>query len=92
MSKPQHGGVRDPNKQENNIQYRMYYRNDHNRDKNNRRTNYRFNTGYGGEQQIYNRNTRQDNSNNVITFRQANINHLSNESAEREDAPKIQKF
>ena len=56
MSKPQHGGVRDPNKHENNIQYRTYYRNDHNRDKNNRRTNYRFNKGHEGEQQIYNRN------------------------------------
>ena len=81
-SEPQHKGARDPNKQENSIQYRTSYRNDYNRDKNNRRNNYRSNSGHGGEQQRYNRNSRQDNSKNAITFQQANSNHQSNESAE----------
>ena len=67
-SEPQHKGARDSNKQENSIQYRTSYRNDYNRDKNNRRNNYRFNSGHGGEQQRYNRNSRQDNSKNAITF------------------------
>ena len=69
----------------NSIQYRTY-RNDYNRDKNNRRNNYRSNTGYGGEQQRYCRNSRQGNSKNVIFFQQGNSNHQSNESAEIRDA------
>ena len=44
MSKPKHRGVRDPNKLENNIQYRTYYRNDYNRDKNNSTNKHRSNT------------------------------------------------
>ena len=67
-SKPQHGSAGDPNKQENSIQYRTHYPNDYNRDKNKRRNNCRSNTGHGGEQQRYNRNSKQDNSSNVITF------------------------
>ena len=50
--------------------------------KNNRRNNYRSCTGHEGERQKHNRNQRQDNSNNVITFQQANSNHQSNESTE----------
>ena len=81
-SKPQHENARGPNKQENSIQCRTYNRNDYNRDKNKRRNNYSSNTGHGGEQQRENRNSRQYNSKNVITFQQANSNHQSNESAE----------
>ena len=80
VSKSKHMGDRDPNKQENNKQYRKYYRNEYNRDKNKRRNTYRFNTRHGGEQQGYNRNPRQDNSNNVITFKQTSNNHQNNES------------
>ena len=36
VSKPKHAGGRSPNKQENNIQYRTYYRNEYNQDKNKR--------------------------------------------------------
>ena len=57
VSKPKHAGARDPDKQENNIQYRTY-----NRDKNKRRNICRSNTGNGGEQQGYNRKRRKDNS------------------------------
>ena len=34
QGKPNHAGDTDPNKQENNINYRTYYRNEYNRDKN----------------------------------------------------------
>ena len=37
VSKPKHVGDRDPNEQENNIQYQTYYRNEYNRDINKRR-------------------------------------------------------
>ena len=46
-----------------------------------KRTNiYRYNTRHGGDQQGYNRNPRQDNSNNTITFKQESDNHQNNES------------
>ena len=38
VSKPKHGGVRDADQQENNIQYRTYYRNELNQDKSKRKT------------------------------------------------------
>ena len=38
VSKPKHAGDRDPNKQENNIEYRIYYRNEYNRYKYKKRT------------------------------------------------------
>ena len=80
VSKPKHAGARDPDKHENNIQYRTYNRNEYNRDKNKRRNICRSNTGNGGEQQGYNRNRRKDNSNTVITFQHTNSNHQNNES------------
>ena len=82
VSKPKHAGDRDPNKQENSIQYRTYYRNEYSQDKNKRRNFNRSNTRHGGEQQGYNRNPRQGNSNNVITFKQTSNNHQNNESEE----------
>ena len=82
VSKPKHAGDRDPNKQENSIQYQTYYRNEYNRDKSKRRNIYRSNTGQGGEQQGYNRNPRQENSNNVTFFKQTSNNHQNNESEE----------
>ena len=75
MSLPQYGSVRDPNKQENNIQYQTYYRNGYNQNKNNGRNNYRSITEHEGEQQGYNRNSRQDRSNNVIAFQQVNTHN-----------------
>ena len=33
VSKPKHAGVSDPNKQKNNMQYQIYYRNEYNQDK-----------------------------------------------------------
>ena len=51
VSKPKHAGDRDPNKQENSIQYRTYYRNEYSQDKNKRRNFNRSNTRHGGEQQ-----------------------------------------
>ena len=65
VSKSKHAGDRDPNKRENNIQYLTYYRNEYNRDKNKRTNICRSNTRHGGDQQGYNRNPRQDNSNNA---------------------------
>ena len=82
VSKSKHAGDRDPNKQENNIHYRTYYRNEYNRDKNKRTNIYRSNTRHGGDQQGYDRNPRQDNSNNAITFKQKSNNHQNNESKE----------
>ena len=38
VSKPKHGGVSNPDQQENNIQYRTYYRNEQNQDKSKRKT------------------------------------------------------
>ena len=38
VSKPKHAGDRDPNKQENNIEYRTHYRNEYNRYKYKKRT------------------------------------------------------
>ena len=58
-SKPNYTGVRDPNKQENNIQYRTYYQNKYNRDKNKRRNIYGSNTRDKGEQQKYKGNSKQ---------------------------------
>ena len=51
VSKPKHAGERDPNKQENNIQYRTYYGHEYNRDKKKRTNIYRSNTRHEGEQQ-----------------------------------------
>ena len=85
VSKPKHMDDRDPDKQENIIQYRTYYRNEYNRDKNKRRNIYKSNTGHGGEQQRYNRNTRQGNSNNMINFKQTINNDQNNESEETGD-------
>ena len=82
LSKPNHAVVRDPNKEENNIQYRTYYRSEYNRDRNNRRNIYRSNTAHGGQQRGYSKNSRQDHSNNVRTFQQSNNNHQNNESEE----------
>ena len=42
VSKPKHVSGRAPNKQENNIQYRTYYRNEYNQDKNQRSHIYRL--------------------------------------------------
>ena len=39
-SNPQHRVAGDPNKQENDMQYQRYYRNDYKRDKNTKRNNY----------------------------------------------------
>ena len=75
VSKPKHASVKDSDKQENNIQYQIYYRNEYNRDKNKRSNIYRSNTGNGEEQQVCSKNPRQDNFNNVITFQQTNSNH-----------------
>ena len=89
VSKPKHAGVREPNKQKYNRQdqyyqyyqyYYQYYRNEYNLDKNKRRNIYRYNNGHTGEQQVYDRNPRQDNFSNVITFQQTNSNHQNNES------------
>ena len=77
-----HGGARDLNKQENKIQCRTYCRSDYNRDKNNIENNCRCSIGHGGGQQRYNRNPRQDNSNNVITLQLANSNNQNHESEE----------
>ena len=41
VSKAKHAGERDPNKHENNIQYRTYYRHEYNRDKKKRTNIYR---------------------------------------------------
>ena len=82
VSKPKHAGDTDPNKQENNIQYQIIYRNVYNRDKIKRTSIYRSNTRHGGEQQGYNRNPRQDNCNNAITFEQKSNNYQNNESEE----------
>ena len=82
VSKPKHASVRDPGKQENNIQYKTYYQNDYNWDKNKRKNIYRFNAGLEGEQQICSRNPRQNNFNNVIKFQQTNSNHQNHESEE----------
>ena len=67
ISKPKHTGNKDSNKQENNIHYQTYYRSD---------------TRQGGYQQGYNRNPRQDNSNNAKTFKQNSNNYQNNESEE----------
>ena len=75
MSLTQYGSVRDPNKQENNIQYRTYFRNGYNQNKNNGRNNYRSITEHEGEQQRYNRNSRQDRSNNMKAFQQVNTHN-----------------
>ena len=79
VSKPKPAGDRHPNKQENNIPYRTYYRSEHNRDKNKRINTYRSNTRDGGHQQGYNRNPRQDNSNNAITFKQKSLIKIMNQ-------------
>ena len=65
-----------------NIQFWTYYRNEYNWGKSKIRNIYRSNTGYGREQQRSNRNPRQGDSNNVITFRQRNSNHQNNKSEE----------
>ena len=82
VSKSKHAGDRDPNKQEHNIQYRTYYSNEYNRDKNKRTNIYRSNTTHGGDQQGHNRNPRQNNSKNALTFKQKTRNHQNNESEE----------
>ena len=84
-SKLQHGSARDPNKQQNSMQYLTYYQNEYNRDKSNTTNNYSSNTGDRGEQQRCNRNARQDNSNNAINLQRANNNYESNESAKTGD-------
>ena len=81
VSKPKHAGVRNPNKQENSIQYRTYYRNEYNGEKNKRRIIYRSNTGHVG----YKKNARHDNPNNVVTFKQTSNNHENNKSKEIRD-------
>ena len=85
VSKSKHAGVRDLNKQKYNkqdqyYQYYQYYRNEYNQDKNRRGNIYRSNNGHREEQQVYDRNPRQDNFSNVITFQQRNSNHQNNES------------
>ena len=82
VGKPKHVGGRHANKQENNIQYWTYYRNEYNRDKNKRTNIYRSNTKHGGDQNWYNRNPRQDTFNNAINFKQESSNHQNNESEE----------
>ena len=85
VSKSKHAGDRDPNKQENNIHYRTYYRNEYNQEKNKRTKIYRSNTRHARDQQRYNINPRQDNSNTAITFKQKSNNHQNNESKKIED-------
>ena len=80
VSKSKHVSDRDLNKQENNNQYRTYYRNECNQDKSKRTNIYRSKTRHGGDQQGYNRVPKQDNSNNVLTFKQKSDNHQNNES------------
>ena len=80
VSKPKQVGDRNPNKKGNNILYRTHYRNEKNRDKNKRRNIYRSNTRYGEKQHRYKRNSRQENSRNLITFKQTNNNHQNHES------------
>ena len=82
VSKPKHAGDRDPNKQENNIQYWKYYQNEYNQNKCKRRNIYESNIRNRGEQQRHNRNPWQDNSNNVITYTQRHNNHQNIESEE----------
>ena len=82
VSKPKQAGGRDPKNQENNIQYWTYYRNEYNQDTNKRTNIYGSNTRHRGEQQGYNRNPRQDNSHDAITFKQKRNNHQNNESEE----------
>ena len=81
VSKPKQAGGRDPKNQENNIQYWTYYRNEYNQDTNKRTNIYGSNTRHRGEQG-YNRNPRQDNSHDAITFKQKRNNHQNNESEE----------
>ena len=69
MSKPKHRGVRDPNKLENNIQYRTYYRNDYNRDKNNSTNNHRSNTWRKATKMQLKPNTRQPQERDNISTR-----------------------
>ena len=52
-SESQHGSVRNPTKQENNIKYRINYRNNYKREKSNRRNNCKLNKGQRGEQTKY---------------------------------------
>ena len=66
VRKPKHSSVRDPEKQENNRQYKTYYRNKYNRDKAKKKTF--TDLILGMEQQIHNRKPRHKNFNNVITF------------------------
>ena len=80
VSKSKHVSDRDPNKQENNNQYRTYYRNEYNQDKSKRTNIYRSKTRHGGDQQGYIRIPKQDNSNNVLNFKQKSDNHQNNES------------
>ena len=82
VSKPKQAGGRDPKNQDNNIQYWTYYRNEYNQDTNKRTNIYGSNTRHRGEQQGYNRNPRQDNSHDAITFKQKRNNHQNNESEE----------
>ena len=78
VSKSKQAGDRDSNKQENSIHFQTCYRNKYNRDKSKRTNIYRSNARHGGDQQRYNRNSRQDNSNNAITFKQKSSNHQNN--------------
>ena len=64
------------------VQYWTYCRNKYKEDKNNRTNYYSSYTGYGGEQQRYNKNAIQDNSINVINLQQGNNNFQVKESAE----------
>ena len=63
-SKPQHGSARGPNKKENSMQYRKYYR-----------CIEETISDLILDMEESSRNLRQDNSKNVITFQQANSNH-----------------
>ena len=59
VSKPKHASFRDPDIQENNIQYQTYCRNEYNRDKDKRRNIYRSNTGHRATRKQQNFKARQ---------------------------------
>ena len=68
VSKSKHASDRDPNKQEHNIHYRTYYRNEYNRDNNKRTKIYKSNTRHERDQQRYNITPRQGNSEDAINL------------------------
>ena len=62
--------LKDPNKQEYNIHYQKYDRDENNQDENKRRNIYRSHTKHSREQQENNRSPKQENFKSVINFQQ----------------------